>query len=148
MAQAVLRIEGLPEGALDAAACFHAEWLPRARAVLDAPRNGEGDHAQHGGGARVVSRDLGVPLHQPLGGPPPPLGEDLVLIFPVAAYDHRGWRLAAVQDLAREAAPKRVNAIVGDDEQAIAATARWLAQAPGITGQILAVGPDDTIGRP
>jgi hypothetical protein len=104
MAQAVLRIEGLPAGALDAAARFHAEWLPKARALV-----------------------------------PPPLGEDLVLVFPAAAYDHRGWRLAAVQDLAREAAPRRVNALAGDDVEAIAATAEWLAQAPGITGQLFAV---------
>lgn len=105
MTEAVLRVEGLPEGALDAATAFHADWLPRARALLD----------------------------------PSPPGQDLVLIFPVARYDHRGWRLAAVQDLAREAAPKRVNAVAGDDERAIAATLAWLAQAPGITGQLLAV---------
>jgi hypothetical protein len=98
MGQAVLRIEGLPESALDAAAAFHTEWLPRARA-----------------------------------------DGDLVLVFPAAPYDHRGWRLAAVQDLAREAAPKRVNAVAGEDEQAIAETLAWLSAAPGITGQLLAV---------
>jgi len=102
MGQALLRVEGLPEGALDAAAAFHAHWLPRARAVL-----GE--------------------------------AEALALVFPAAAYDHRGWRLAAVQDLAREAAPGRVNGIAGDDETAIAAMAAWLDRAPGITGQLLAV---------
>jgi hypothetical protein len=107
MGQAVLRIERLPDGALEAAAVFHTDWLPRARALLA----------------------------------PPPVGEELVLVFPVAAYDHRGWRLAAIQDLAREAAPKRVNAIVCDDEEAITATAEWLARAPGITGQLLAVSP-------
>jgi len=104
MAQAVLRIEGLPEGALDAAARFHSEWLPTARALLLDP------------------------------------GGDLVLVFPPADYTHRGWRLAAVQDLAREATPRRVNAIAGDDERAIAETVAWLAQAPGITGQLVAVG--------
>jgi len=31
MRQAVLRIEDLPEGALDAAARFHGEWLRTAR---------------------------------------------------------------------------------------------------------------------
>ena len=31
----------------------------------------------------------------------PRADEDLVLIFEPAPYDHRGWRLAAVQDLAR-----------------------------------------------
>jgi hypothetical protein len=102
MGQAVLRIEGLPNGALDAAARFHRDWLDRAREALGA-------------------------------------NEALALVFPAAAYDHRGWRLAAVQDLAREAAPKRVNGVAGSDEQAIATTIEWLAQAPGITGQLLAV---------
>jgi hypothetical protein len=106
MGQQVLRIDGLPQGALDAAAAFHQEWLPRARTFLDPPRS----------------------------------GEDLVLIFPAAPYDHRGWRLAAIQDLARAAAPGRVNAIAGDDEEAIAAAVEWLAEAPGVTGQLLAAG--------
>jgi len=99
--QAVLRVEGLPDGALDAAAAFHAQWLSRAREALAA-------------------------------------SDALALVLPAAAYDHRGWRLAAVQDLAREAAPKRVNAVAGDDER-VAATLEWLAQAPGVTGQLLAV---------
>ena len=102
---AVLAVEGLPEGALDGAAAFHAAWLPRARAQLDG---------------------LAAEGH-------------LVLVFPAAPYDHRGWRLAAVQDLARAAAPRRVNAIAGDDQPAIAQTVDWLAQAPGVTGQLLAV---------
>jgi hypothetical protein len=72
---------------------------------------------------------------------PPRPGEDLVLIFAPAPYDHRGWRLAAVQDLAREAAPRRVNAIAGADEAAIADTLGWLGQAPGVTGQLFAVDP-------
>lgn len=102
MGHAVLHIEGLPRGALDAAVAFHGEWLARAREALRED-------------------------------------EVLTLVFPSAAYDHRGWRLAAVQDLAREAAPKRINAVAGNDPQAIAATIEWLAQAPGITGQLLAV---------
>jgi len=63
----------------------------------------------------------------------------LAVVFAPAPYDHRGWRLAAVQDLAREAAPKRVNGVVGNDGQAIADTLAWLAHAPGVTGQLLAV---------
>jgi hypothetical protein len=70
---------------------------------------------------------------------PPRDGKDLIIVFPSASYDHRDWRLAAVQNLAREAAPQRVNGIVGDDDEAIAATLHWLASAPGITGQLLAV---------
>ena len=72
---------------------------------------------------------------------PPFSGEDLVVVFPPAPYDHRAWRLAAVQDLARAAAQARVNGIVGDEEAAIAETLDYLASAPGITGQLLAVGP-------
>jgi hypothetical protein len=141
MGQAVLRVEGLPQGTLDAAAAFHREWLPKIRAFLDPPRGGEGDHPQDGGGGLPPARSLEdeSPLRQPDGLPPPRPGEDLVLIFPAASYDHRGWRLAAVQDLAREAAPRRVNALVGDQEGARAAAVEWLAQAPGITGQLLAV---------
>jgi hypothetical protein len=97
----VVRVGPLPEGALEAAAEFHARVMPAL-------------------------------IH-------PHPGEDLVLVFPLVPYDHRGWRLAAVQDLARNAAPARVNAIAGDDEATIAETLAWLEQAPGITGQVLAV---------
>lgn len=65
---------------------------------------------------------------------------DLAILFPPAAHDHHGWRLATVQELAREAAPARVNALTGTDEAAIAETLAYLAAAPGITGQVLAVG--------
>ena len=102
MGQAVLRIEGLPDGALDAAARFHAEWLGRARDALGSD-------------------------------------DALVLIFSPAAYDHRAWRLAAIQGLAREVAPKRTNGVVGDDRSATDETVNWLAGAPGITGQLLEV---------
>lgn len=69
------------------------------------------------------------------------LGEtnELVIHFEPADHSHRGWRLAAVQELAREAAPKRVNAIVGDDREAATAARAFLANAPGVTGQLLAV---------
>jgi hypothetical protein len=102
MGQSVLRVEGLPETPLDAAAAFHAGALPNAR-------------------ARLLEADA------------------LVLVFPPATHDHEGWRLAAVQGMAREAAPKRVNAIVGSDDAAIAETIAWLDAAPGVTGQLLSV---------
>jgi hypothetical protein len=72
---------------------------------------------------------------------PPRSGEDLVLLFPPAPHDHRGWRLAAVQDLARAAAPARVNGVVGGNEQAIADTIAYLERSPGVTGQLLPVEP-------
>ncbi len=40
------------------------------------PRNGERDHAKHGGGAQAVGAPMRVPLHQPAAGPPPPEGEE------------------------------------------------------------------------
>jgi len=64
-------------------------------------------------------------------------GEDLVLAFEPADHEHRGWRLAAVQQLAREHAPRRVNAIESDDEEAIAAALSYIDRAPGLTGQLL-----------
>jgi len=64
-------------------------------------------------------------------------GENLVLVFAPADHAHRGWRLAAVQQLAREHAPQRVNALAGDEEAAIAAAADYLDRAAGVTGQYL-----------
>lgn len=96
----ILRVGPLADNPLDAAAQFHAEVLPAARAALQ----GE---------------------------------EGLTLVFAPADHTHRGWRLAAVQGLARDHAPVRVNGLAGDDERAIAATADWLVQAPGVTGLYL-----------
>lgn len=64
-------------------------------------------------------------------------GGNLALVFAPADHSHAGWRLAAVQMLAREAAPLRVNAIASDDARAIAAALTYLAAADGITGQYL-----------
>lgn len=61
----------------------------------------------------------------------------LAIILPPAGYDHRDWRLALARDLAREAAPARVNVVAGDPGPAREATLRFLANAPGVTGQYL-----------
>lgn len=61
----------------------------------------------------------------------------LVLVFPPAQQTHRGWRLATIQDLAREFAPTRINAVESDDERAIDAALAYLASAEGVTGQFL-----------
>ncbi len=63
----------------------------------------------------------------------------LALVFPKAPYDHAGWRKAAVADLARFAAPKRVNGVAGNEPEAVGQALAWLAQAQGITGQLLPV---------
>jgi len=64
---------------------------------------------------------------------------DLLLVFPPADHTHHAWRLAAVQGLARAAVPYRVNAIESDDSAAITAARAFLAQAAGVTGQLLAL---------
>jgi hypothetical protein len=63
-------------------------------------------------------------------------GDDLLLVFAPADHPHRAWQLAAVAGLARKHAPLRVNAVAGKGE-AIARTERYLAAAPGLTGQYL-----------
>lgn len=71
----------------------------------------------------------------------------LALILPPAAHDHRDWRLALARDLAREVPPRRVNVVAGAPGEARAATLRFLADAPGVTGQYL-VCHDDTRADP
>lgn len=61
----------------------------------------------------------------------------LTLVFAAADHTHRGWRLAAVQTLAREHTPARVNAIAGGGAPAIAAAQAYLEAADGVTGQYL-----------
>jgi valyl-tRNA synthetase len=52
-------------------------YLELVKPVLNPPRHGEGDHAQHGGGDSRPGMELAAsPLHHPAGGPPPPSGED------------------------------------------------------------------------
>jgi|SRR5690606_10157752 len=105
MAQAMLRLEGLPDSSLDAAAEFHARWLAEARQLLGQ-------------------------------------GEGLVLVFPAAPHPHHAWRLAAVQELAREAAPQRVTGVEAGGADATAATIAYLEGAPGVTGQFLSAADD------
>jgi hypothetical protein len=65
--------------------------------------------------------------------------ECLTVVFPPADHSHRGWRLAAVQELAREFAPRRVNAVVCGDEAGLSAALALLEPCQGITGQLLAL---------
>ena len=65
--------------------------------------------------------------------------ESLVIVFPGAAYDHRGWRRAVIADLARAHAPLRINGVVEGDPARLAQTAAFLEMAKGVTGQLLAV---------
>ena len=61
----------------------------------------------------------------------------LTILFPQADYTHAAWRLAAVQALAREAAPQRVNAAAGGGHAARHAAVDYLEAAGGVTGQVL-----------
>jgi hypothetical protein len=67
---------------------------------------------------------------------------EIVVGFEPAGHDHYAWRLAAIRDLAREVAPCRVNGVVvpATDPVGCAETLNYLNGAPGITGQLLAVG--------
>lgn len=61
----------------------------------------------------------------------------LAIIMPPAPHDHTDWRRALARDLAREAAPKRVNVVAGIPGEACKSVLRFLANAPGVTGQYL-----------
>ena len=67
-----------------------------------------------------------------------------VLVFPPADHSHRDWRLAAVQELAREHAPRRINAVerrCGRDASC-GSGAIWMPRT-GVTGQLLPL--DDAV---
>ncbi len=61
----------------------------------------------------------------------------LAIVLPPAGHAHRDWRQGLARDLAREAAPKRVNVIAGAADEAVAAALGFLANAPGVTGHYL-----------
>lgn len=100
--QTAIRVETLPEVALEAAEAFRARPLRSAQEIL----------------AR---------------------GDDVVFVLPPATFDHADWRTAMAHDLARAHTPARVNIIAGADEAAIVATLSYLENAPGVTGQYLAL---------
>ena len=97
--------------------------LFRVGALPDAPMAAAA--AFHAGILSEIARALA-------GGP-----DHLSLVFPPADHTHRAWRLAVVQGLAREHAPLRINALESADDTAIKAAHAYLAQADGLTGQLL-----------
>ena len=114
MAQLVIAALDLSDDPLDASTEFLTEVAPAARKMLSS------------------------------SGPVPGLQSSdtldaVAFVFSGVTKEHYGWRLAAIQSLAREAAPKRVNGVAGDDYETSRAATDWLANAPGITGQLLAV---------
>jgi hypothetical protein len=72
--------------------------------------------------------------------------DPLTLVFLPANGDHRAWRRAAVQGLARRFAPSRINAVESDEPEAIAAAAHWLGDAGGVTGQFLPLDGTGAVG--
>ena len=66
---------------------------------------------------------------------------DLVVVFDPAGHAHDGWQLAAIQELAREAVPVRINGVIGlaSNASGVAEAAQFCHAAPGITGQIFTV---------
>jgi hypothetical protein len=63
----------------------------------------------------------------------------VTLVLPAADHTHRAWRAAALGALARALAPARVNAVAGGDAAAQARAIAFVEQAPGLTGQLLAL---------
>jgi hypothetical protein len=63
--------------------------------------------------------------------------DPVLLVFEPADHTHTGWRLAAVQALARRRVPRRINAVASSDDAAIAAAEAYLDAADGVTGQLL-----------
>ncbi|RJY08006.1 Rossmann fold domain-containing protein [Aurantiacibacter aquimixticola] len=64
---------------------------------------------------------------------------DLVILFDHADHTHDSWRRAAVEELAREGVPGRVNAVVGPAGEGLEQAATYLERAPGVTGQIFSL---------
>ena len=64
---------------------------------------------------------------------------DVIVLFATADHTHASWRKAVIEELAREAAPRRVNAVVAPDKTGANEVLDFLARAPGVTGQVLEV---------
>ena len=69
--------------------------------------------------------------------------QELAIMFDPADHTHTAWRLSAVQGLAREAAPCRVNGVVGQrsNPEGTAEALQFVHDNPAITGQLLEVAP-------
>lgn len=64
-------------------------------------------------------------------------GSHVMIALPAADHTHREWRHAITAGLAREYAPMRVNAVAAEGGM-LDAFERYLAAAPGVTGQYMA----------
>ena len=100
-----------PAAPLDASAFFHSRCVPQLREMLAGEGMWQGIDA----------------------------GDAACVILPAAGHEHDSWRVAAIEELAREAAPVRINGVVDGQEEALAQVIDYLDSAPGVTGQLLAV---------
>ena len=68
---------------------------------------------------------------------------DLAIMFDPADHTHSAWRLSAIQELAREAVPCRINGVVAQRSNldGTAQALQFVHDNPGVTGQLLAVEP-------
>jgi len=64
---------------------------------------------------------------------------DAHILLDPADHSHDSWRKAMIEELAREAAPGRINAVVGSDADAIKQMLDYLDTASAVTGQIFTV---------
>lgn len=71
-------------------------------------------------------------------------GEDVMIALAPADHTHREWRRAIAAGLARAHAPRRAN-VVAAEGAVLDSFERYLADAPGITGQYLE-GDDEGAG--
>ena len=61
----------------------------------------------------------------------------VLILFDAADHTHEAWRKAAVGELARDAAPRRVNAVAGPPGASLEAVCAYLDTADGVTGHVL-----------
>ena len=79
-----------------------ARWLVE-EGIVKPPRNGEGDHAKHGGGdSPQASSPAESPPHHPAGGPPPPMGEDRARLADLAEQAARLAKADLVTEMVGE----------------------------------------------
>lgn len=90
-----------------------------------------------GAAAAAFHAQWGAQLRSDIAAAEDPV--QITIIFEHASHEHKGWRLAAVQDLARMAAPGRVNALVAADAADAARAVAYLENAPAVTGQMLTI---------
>ena len=140
---AQIRVGSLPDAAVDAAAQFYGEVLPAVTAELARARTATPLSVRGGAGGGVCPPTRRSPdIPHPNPSPEEERLEGFVLVFAPADHTHRAWRLSAIQSLAREFAPIRVNALASGSEAATAAALVYLETAAGVTGQLLEL--DDT----